>query len=172
MKTRMQPMGDAWQKLPRIVRDLSADLGKQIELEMNGADTELDRQVLEMVKDPLTHLVRNCADHGIESAAERLAAGKPLKGTIRLAACHEGGHIIIQIADDGRGLNVERIRAKAIEQGFVSEAQIAAKSEADICNLIYARLLYCGKSDQHFRPRRRHGRRARQHGADQRHGGF
>ena len=137
MKTRMQPIGNAWQKLPRIVRDLSAELGKQIELEMNGADTELDRQVLEMVKDPLTHLVRNCADHGIESAAERLAAGKPLKGTIRLAACHEGGHIIIQIADDGRGLNVERIRAKAIEQGFVSEAQIAAKSEADICNLIF-----------------------------------
>ena len=77
MKTRMQPIGNAWQKLPRIVRDLSAELGKQIELEMNGADTELDRQVLEMVKDPLTHLVRNCADHGIESAAERLAAGKP-----------------------------------------------------------------------------------------------
>ena len=137
MKTRMQPIGNAWQKLPRIVRDLSAELGKQIELEMNGADTELDRQVLEMVKDPLTHLVRNCADHGIESAAERIAAGKPLKGTIRLTACHQGGHIIIEIADDGRGLDVERIRAKAIEQGFVSAAEIAAKSEAEICNLIF-----------------------------------
>ena len=137
MKTRMQPIGNAWQKLPRIVRDLSAELGKQIELEMNGADTELDRQVLEMVKDPLTHLVRNCADHGIESTAERLAAGKPLKGTIRLTACHQGGHIIIEIADDGRGLDVERIRAKAIEQGFASAAEIAAKSEAEICNLIF-----------------------------------
>jgi len=137
MKTRMQPIGNAWQKLPRIVRDLSAELGKQIELEMTGADTELDRQVLEMVKDPLTHLVRNCADHGIESAAERLAAGKPLRGTIRLTACHEGGHIIIEIADDGRGLNVERIRAKAIEHGFASESEIAAKSEAETCNLIF-----------------------------------
>ena len=137
MKTRMQPIGNAWQKLPRIVRDLSTELGKEIDLEMNGADTELDRQVLEMVKDPLTHLVRNCADHGIESAAERIAAGKPRKGTIRLTACHQGGHIIIEIADDGRGLNVERIRAKAVEHGFASEAAIAAKSEAEICNLIF-----------------------------------
>ncbi len=137
MKTRMQPIGNAWQKLPRIVRDLSAELGKEIDLEMIGADTELDRQVLEMVKDPLTHLVRNCADHGIESAAERLAAGKPEKGTIRLTACHQGGHIIIEIADDGRGLNVERISAKAVEHGFVSETEIAAKSEAEICNLIF-----------------------------------
>src|SRR5580658_6946789 len=138
MKTRMQPIGNAWQKLPRIVRVLSAELDKQIELEMRGAETELDRQVLEMVKDPLTHLVRNCADHGIETAAERIAAGKPRKGTIRLSACHQGGHIIIEIADDGRGLNLERIRAKAVEHGFASEAQIAAKSEAEICNLIFA----------------------------------
>jgi two-component system chemotaxis sensor kinase CheA len=137
MKTRMQPIGNAWQKLPRIVRDLAADLGKQIELEMSGADTELDRQVLELVKDPLTHLVRNCADHGIESAAERLAAGKPQKATIQLSACHQGGHVIIEIADDGRGLNVELIRAKAVEHGFVSESEIAAKSEAEICNLIF-----------------------------------
>ena len=137
MKTRMQPIGNAWQKLPRIVRDLSAELGKQIELEMHGAETELDRQVLELVKDPLTHLVRNCADHGIGTPAERLAAGKPPKGTIRLSARHEGGHIIIEIADDGRGLNVARIRAKAVEQGFFSDADIAEKSEAEICNLIF-----------------------------------
>ncbi len=137
MKTRMQPIGNAWQKLPRIVRDLSAELGKEIELQMDGADTELDRQVLELVKDPLTHLVRNCADHGIESAAERLAAGKTEKGTIRLSACHQGGHIIIEIADNGRGLDVSRIRAKAIEHGFVSETEMATKSEAEICNLIF-----------------------------------
>ena len=118
MKTRMQPIGNAWQKLPRIVRDLCAELGKDIELEMHGAETELDRQVLELVKDPLTHLVRNCADHGIESAAERLAAGKPATGTIRLGACHQGGHIIIEIADDGRGLDVARIRAKAVATGL------------------------------------------------------
>jgi two-component system, chemotaxis family, sensor kinase CheA len=91
MKTRMQPIGNAWQKLPRIVRDLSAELGKEIDLEMHGAETELDRQVLELVKDPLTHLVRNCADHGIESAAERFAAGKTAKGRISLSACHQGG---------------------------------------------------------------------------------
>jgi two-component system, chemotaxis family, sensor kinase CheA len=137
MKTRMQPIGNAWQKLPRIVRDLSAELGKEIDLQMHGADTELDRQVLEMVKDPLTHLVRNCADHGIESPAERLAAGKTQKGTIRLSACHQGGHIIIEIADNGRGLDVARIRAKAVEHGLISETEMGAKSEAEICNLIF-----------------------------------
>ena len=138
MKTRMQPIGNAWQKLPRVVRDLCAELGKDIELSMRGADTELDRQVLDLVKDPLTHLVRNCADHGIESPAERIAAGKPAKGTIRLSAWHEGGHIIIEISDDGRGLDLAGIKAKAIEKGLASEAQLAAKSEAEICNFIFA----------------------------------
>jgi two-component system chemotaxis sensor kinase CheA len=137
MKTRMQPIGNAWQKLPRVVRDLCAELGKDIELEMHGADTELDRQVLELVKDPLTHLVRNCADHGIESPTERVAVGKPAKGTIRLSAWHQGGHIIIEIADDGRGLDVASIRAKAIEQGLAGEVEIAAKSDAEICNFIF-----------------------------------
>jgi two-component system chemotaxis sensor kinase CheA len=137
MKTRMQPIGNAWQKLPRVVRDLSAELGKQIELEMEGADTELDRQVLELVKDPLTHLVRNCADHGIEGPAQRIAVGKPAKGTIRLSACHQGGHIIIEIADDGRGLDLSRIRAKAIEQGLGTETEVAAKSDVEIRNLIF-----------------------------------
>jgi two-component system chemotaxis sensor kinase CheA len=138
MKTRMQPIGNAWQKLPRVVRDLCAELGKDIELTMRGADTELDRQVLDLVKDPLTHLVRNCADHGIESPAERIAAGKPAKGTIRLAAWHEGGHIIIEISDNGRGLDLDRIKAKVIEKGLASEAQLAARSEAEICNYIFA----------------------------------
>ncbi len=138
MKTRMQPIGNAWQKLPRIVRDLSAELGKEIELEMYGAETELDRQVLELVKDPLTHLVRNCADHGIERPAERIAAGKSRGGTIRLSACHQGGHIIIEIVDDGRGLDTARIRAKAIDSGLASEAEMAGKSEGEICNFIFA----------------------------------
>jgi len=138
MKTRMQPIGNAWQKLPRVVRDLCAELGKDIELAMRGADTELDRQVLDLVKDPLTHLVRNCADHGIESPAERIAAGKPAKGTIRLSAWHEGGHIIIEISDNGRGLDLAGIKAKVIEKGLTSEAQLAAKSEAEICNYIFA----------------------------------
>jgi two-component system, chemotaxis family, sensor kinase CheA len=138
MKTRMQPIGNAWQKLPRIVRDLATELGKDIELEMHGAETELDRQVLELVRDPLTHLVRNCAGHGIESPAERIAAGKPRSGTIKLSACHQGGHIIIEIADDGRGLDIARIRAKAVEIGLASEAEVAAKSEGEVCNYIFA----------------------------------
>jgi two-component system chemotaxis sensor kinase CheA len=138
MKTRMQPIGNAWQKLPRIVRDLSGELHKQIELEMHGADTELDRQVLDLIKDPLTHMVRNSADHGLETPAERLASGKPEQGTIRLSAYHEGGHIIICIADNGRGLNTERIKAKALQNGLVSEADLEKMTEAQIHKFIFA----------------------------------
>ena len=138
MRTRMQPIGNAWQKLPRIVRDLAHELGKQIELEMVGADTELDRQILELIKDPLTHMVRNSADHGLETPAERKKAGKPERGTIRLAAYHQGGHIIIEIGDDGRGLDVARIRAKAISNGLVSEADAAKMTDAQIYRFIFA----------------------------------
>ena len=138
MKTRMQPIGNAWQKLPRIVRDLAGELHKQIELEMHGADTELDRQVLDLIKDPLTHMVRNSADHGLETPAERAAGGKPEQGTIRLSAYHEGGHIIICIADNGRGLNTERIKAKAISNGLVSEAELEKMTEAQIHKFIFA----------------------------------
>jgi two-component system, chemotaxis family, sensor kinase CheA len=138
MKTRMQPIGNAWQKLPRIVRDLSSELHKQIELEMHGADTELDRQVLDLIKDPLTHMVRNSADHGLETTAERAAAGKPEQGTIRLSAYHEGGHIIICIADNGRGLNTERIKAKAVANGLVTEAELEKMTEAQIHKFIFA----------------------------------
>ncbi|MDI1286083.1 MAG: hybrid sensor histidine kinase/response regulator, partial [Reyranella sp.] len=138
MKTRMQPIGNAWQKLPRIVRDLSGELGKQIELEMHGADTELDRQVLDLIKDPLTHMVRNSADHGLETPAERTAAGKGEQGTIRLSAYHEGGHIIICIADNGRGLNTDRIKAKAVQNGLVTEAELEKMTEAQIHKFIFA----------------------------------
>src|SRR5438477_2891922 len=138
MKTRMQPIGNAWQKLPRIVRDLSGELGKQIELEMHGADTELDRQVLDLIKDPLTHMVRNSADHGLETPAERAAAGKPEQGTIRLSAYHEGGHIIICIADNGRGLNTEKIKAKAVANGLASEFDLEKMTEAQIHKFIFA----------------------------------
>ncbi|MEI8145757.1 MAG: chemotaxis protein CheA, partial [Alphaproteobacteria bacterium] len=138
MKTRMQPIGNAWQKLPRIVRDLGNELGKAIELEMYGAETELDRQVLELIKDPLTHMVRNSADHGLETADQRRLSGKPEKGTIRLSAYHEGGHIIISIADDGRGLNTDRIRKKAIEQGIATEAELEKLTEAQIHKFIFA----------------------------------
>jgi two-component system, chemotaxis family, sensor kinase CheA len=137
MKTRMQPIGSAWQKLPRAVRDLSAELGKDIDLQMLGADTELDRQVLELIKDPLTHMVRNAADHGLETSAERRAVGKPDKGTIRLSAHHEGGHIVIEIADDGRGLSTDKIRAEAIAKGLASEADIEEMTEAQIHKFIF-----------------------------------
>jgi two-component system, chemotaxis family, sensor kinase CheA len=138
MKTRMQPIGNAWQKLPRIVRDLSNDLGKKIELEMQGAETELDRQVLDLIKDPLTHMVRNSADHGLEAPEQRRAAGKPEQGHIRLSAYHEGGYIIIQIADDGRGLDTTRIKTKAVTQGLVSEAEAEKLAEAQIHKFIFA----------------------------------
>src|SRR5665213_2122129 len=138
MKTRMQPIGNAWQKLPRIVRDLSNELGKPIDLEMQGAETELDRQVLDLIKDPLTHMVRNSADHGLESVEQRRTAGKPEHGRIRLSAYHEGGHIIIHLADDGRGLDTERIKAKAVAQGLVSQSDIEKMPEAQIHKFIFA----------------------------------
>ncbi|WP_028792534.1 chemotaxis protein CheW [Thalassobaculum salexigens] len=137
MKTRMQPIGNAWSKLPRIVRDLAHELNKKIELVMQGADTELDRQVLEMIKDPLTHMVRNSADHGVEDPATRLAFGKSETGHVRLNAYHEGGHIIIEIADDGKGIDPEKIRAKAIEKNVVSSADAANMSDQQILQLIF-----------------------------------
>jgi len=138
MATRMQPIGNAWQKLPRIVRDLSQELEKPIELEMRGAETELDRQVLELIKDPLTHMVRNSADHGLENPAERRAAGKQEKGTITLSAYHEGGHIIIEVKDDGKGLDVERIKAKVLERGLATEAEFDKMTDAQIHKFIFA----------------------------------
>jgi two-component system chemotaxis sensor kinase CheA len=138
MKTRMQPIGNAWQKLPRVVRDLASELGKQIELEMHGAETELDRQVLDRIKDPLTHMVRNSADHGLEFPEDRAAAGKPEKGTIRLSAYHEGGHIIIEVSDDGRGLDIAKLKAKALALGLVTEAQLEKMTEAQIHRFIFA----------------------------------
>src|SRR5205085_3581404 len=137
MKTRMQPIGNAWKKLPRIIRDLSVELGKEIELEMHGADTELDRQVLDLIKDPLTHMVRNSADHGLETPDVRRAAGKPEKGTIRLSAYHQGGHIIIEISDDGRGLNTGKIRHKAVDLGLASESEVERMTEAQIHKFIF-----------------------------------
>ncbi len=137
MKTRMQPIGNAWAKLPRLVRDLARDLGKKLDLRMIGAETELDRQVLEMVRDPLTHMVRNCADHGIETPAERLAAGKPETGTITLNAHHVGGHIVVEIGDDGRGVATDRIRKKAIANGLATEAELATMNEQQIQQFVF-----------------------------------
>src|SRR3954465_12780343 len=138
MKTRMQPIGNLQSKLPRIIPDLAGELKKDIELEMHGAETELDRQVLDLIKDPLTHMVRNSADHGLETSEQRRAAKKPEKGTIRLSAYHEGGHIIIEISDDGRGLNTARIKQKAVEQGLATETDIEKMTDAQIHKFIFA----------------------------------
>ncbi|MDY0029028.1 MAG: chemotaxis protein CheW [Pseudobdellovibrionaceae bacterium] len=137
MKTRMQPIGNAWAKLPRIIRDLSIELGKKIDLEMTGQDTELDRQVLDMIKDPLTHMVRNSGDHGIETPVERTKAGKPETGKIQLRAYHEGGHIIIEIADDGKGLPTEKIRQKIISNGLANEEEAMKLSPQQIHQFIF-----------------------------------
>jgi len=138
MQTRMQPVGNAWNKLPRIVRDLSVELKKKINLEMRGQDTELDRQVLELIKDPLTHMVRNSGDHGIGIPADRVAAGKPEEGTILLNAFHEGGHIIIEISDDGRGLCIEQIKKKALEKEVYTEDQLNDMTDTQIQQIIFA----------------------------------
>ncbi|WP_448206599.1 hybrid sensor histidine kinase/response regulator [Azospirillum sp. sgz302134] len=136
MKTRMQPIGNAWAKLPRLVRDLAHELAKKIDLQMLGADTELDRQVLELIKDPLTHMVRNSADHGLETPAERLRSGKSETGRITLNAYHEGGHIIIEIQDDGKGLAIDKIKQKAIQNGLASEGELATMSDQQIIQFI------------------------------------
>ena len=137
MKTRMQPIGNAWAKLPRIVRDLALEMNKKIDLQMIGADTELDRQVLELIKDPLTHMVRNSADHGLEDIPGRREVGKPETGTVTLNAYHEGGHIIIEISDDGRGLNLERIKAKAITNGLATESELESMGDQQIQQFIF-----------------------------------
>ena len=137
MKTRMQPIGKAWGKLPRIIRDLSIDLDKKIDLKMIGEDTELDRQVLELIKDPLTHMVRNSADHGIESIEVRRAAGKPEVGTITLKAYHEGGHINIELNDDGGGINIEAVQKKALDTGVITESQLESMTDQQVLQLIF-----------------------------------
>lgn len=137
MKTRMQPIGNAWAKLPRIVRDLSQELGKKINLEMLGADTELDRQVLELIKDPLTHMVRNSGDHGIETVDERRKSGKNETGTIRLNAYHQGGHIVIEITDDGKGLNIDKIKDKVVENGLATSDELAGMTDQQIQQFIF-----------------------------------
>lgn len=136
MKTRMQPIGNVWAKFPRVVRDLSAQLGKQVRIEMEGKETELDKTIVEAIKDPLTHLVRNSVDHGIELPEARRAAGKPSEGTLLLRAYHEGGQVNIEITDDGAGLNLDRIRKKAIERGIVSAEQASRMSDREAAQII------------------------------------
>jgi two-component system, chemotaxis family, sensor kinase CheA len=138
MKTRMQAIEAVWGKLPRIVRDLAKQIGKQVRLEMEGKDTELDKSIIEAIKDPLTHMVRNSVDHGVESPAKRTAAGKPAEGRILLRAYHEGGKVTIEIQDDGGGMDPAKIKAKGLEKGLITTEQAAKMGERELLNLIFA----------------------------------
>lgn len=137
MKTRMQPIRKVWNKLPRVVRDMSVALGKQIQLEMDGAETELDRTIIEAINDPLVHMVRNSCDHGIESPEVRAEAGKPLQGRLSLRAYHEGGQVNIEIGDDGAGIDVAQVKRKAIEKGMLRPEQAEKLSDREALNLIF-----------------------------------
>ncbi len=137
MKTRMQPIGMVWNKLPRVVRDMAVALGKQIRLEMDGADTELDRTIIEAIKDPLVHLVRNSCDHGIEPPDVRMSAGKSPQGKLTLRAYHEGGQVNIEIGDDGAGIDVAQVKQKAVEKGLLRPEQAEKLSDREALNLIF-----------------------------------
>jgi two-component system, chemotaxis family, sensor kinase CheA len=137
MKTRMQPIGNIWGQFPRTVRDVANVCGKQVRIEMEGRETELDKTIIEAIKDPLTHLVRNSVDHGVETPAARIAAGKDPEGRIFLRAFHEGGQVIIEISDDGAGLDCERVRRKAIDRGLITAEQAARMNDREATNLIF-----------------------------------
>ena len=137
MKTRMQPVGVVWNKLPRVVRDMAVALGKEIRLEMDGAETELDRTIIEAIKDPLVHLVRNACDHGIETPEVRTRGGKPPQGRLTLRAYHEGGQVNIEISDDGAGIDVKRVKQKALEQLLLPPEQVNKLSDREALNLIF-----------------------------------
>jgi two-component system, chemotaxis family, sensor kinase CheA len=137
MKTRMQPIGNVWSKFPRLVRDLSAICEKEVRVEMQGKETELDKTIIEAIKDPLTHLVRNTVDHGIEKPSVRIENGKPAEGCLTLKAYHEGGRVNIEICDDGAGLNLERIRSKAVEKTLITQEQASRLSEREVAQLIF-----------------------------------
>ena len=137
MKTRMQPIGNIFGKFPRVVRDLSLNCGKQIRVEMEGKETELDKTLIEAIKDPLTHLVRNSVDHGIESPEVRQANGKSSEGVLLLRAYHEGGQVNIEITDDGGGINTQRVADTGVKRGVVAQDQIAKMSERELLNLIF-----------------------------------
>lgn len=137
MKTRMQPIGVLWSKLPRVVRDLAVACGKQVRVEMEGKEIELDKTLIEAIKDPLTHMVRNSVDHGIESPEQRVASGKSPEGVLLLKAYHEGGQVNIEIRDDGSGVNFNRVKQKALERGLITQEQAARMSDREATNLIF-----------------------------------
>ncbi len=138
MKTRMQPIGNIWNKFPRVVRDLAISCGKKVRLEMEGKETELDKTLIEAIKDPLTHIVRNSVDHGIEAPDVRKAAGKDEEGVLKLRAYHEGGQVNVEIIDDGGGIDPEKLKKKAIEKNVISAEKAARMKDREVINLIFA----------------------------------
>jgi len=137
MKARMQPVSNIFSKMPRIVRDLSQSLGRKVRLQMEGQETELDKSLLEAIKDPLTHAVRNSLDHGIEPPAVRQSAGKDPEGTLRLRAVQEGSHVVIEVSDDGAGIPVEKVRLKAIEKGLITAERASHLAERELLQLVF-----------------------------------
>ncbi len=137
MKARMQPVGYLFQKFPRMVRDLARTCGRQVRLELEGEETELDKSLLEAVRDPITHAIRNAVDHGIEPGEERAAAGKPAEGVLRLAALQQGGHIVIEVCDDGAGISDEKILAKALERNLISAEKAALLKRREVLQLVF-----------------------------------
>jgi len=137
MKTRMQPIDNVWNKFPRVVRDLALSCGKRVRVEMEGKETELDKTLIEAIKDPLTHVVRNSVDHGIETPEKRVAAGKPAEGRLFLRAYHEGGQVNIEISDDGAGVNLDRVKRKAVERGLITSEQASRMGEREALNLLF-----------------------------------
>jgi len=133
----MQPIGMVFNKFPRIVRDLSKALGKKVSLHLEGTETELDRSIIEAIKDSLTHLVRNAIDHGIEPPEERVEINKPAEGVLILRAYQEGGKVIIEIEDDGRGIDIEKIKRKAVEKGFMTIEEAENASEKELLSLYF-----------------------------------
>lgn len=137
MKTRMQPIGNVWSKFPRVVRDLGVACGKSVSIEMEGKGTELDKTIIEAIKDPLTHIVRNAVDHGLESSEERVTIGKPPEGLLKLRAYHEGGQVNIEISDDGKGIDPEKLVSKALSKNLITQEQAQRMSEREVLNLIF-----------------------------------
>ena len=169
MRTRMQPIGTLWVKYPRLVRDLAIECDKQVGIRTEGEETELDRSLIEAMRDPLTHLVRNAVDHGIEPPADRSRAGKPPEGTVRIRAFHEGGQVVVEVTDDGAGIDPGRVRAKAVQSGHISIGAAEQMSDREALNLIFLPgFSTAERGHEGIGPRRRHGRRSNEHRARRR----
>jgi two-component system chemotaxis sensor kinase CheA len=163
MNTRMQPIRVLFDRMPRLVRDIAHRLGKRVELEVSGGDVELDRSIIESLADPMTHMLRNAVDHGLEDPKGRTVLGKPETGKVIVRAYHERGRVVIEVQDDGRGIDPERVKEAAMSRGAISREQALSLSEKDAVALIFQRFHDRQGGLRRLRPRRRHGRRSHEH---------